>query len=148
MGMERHHISPRWKGRRGMNIADMPRLWDEENKKMYYPLPVDGTIGYYCRENLGDEPIMPNAAFEWVNDVQEGHKKLRYSFDRSTGLKDRYGGIIYEGDIIRNGEGTKYTISWNEYGYWQADTFAIAMCAKSLYSDYEVVGNVHQGVLK
>lgn len=29
-----------------MNIKDMPRMWDEENKRMYYPMPFDGTVRY------------------------------------------------------------------------------------------------------
>lgn len=124
-----------------MNIKDMPRMWDEENKKMYYPMPFDGTVRYVLASDIKE-----SLGLDDVFIIEE--TGFRYAFDRPAGLSDKYGNTIYEGDIIRNEEGTEYTINWNEYGYWQADTFALAMCASALYDRYEVVGNIHQGVKK
>lgn len=121
-----------------MNRPIKFRAWDGEKKEMYYWTLNDLLCRFGNKEYADDYTASP--LFEWT---------------QYTGLHDKNGKEIYEGDILRNGdEGSTFNagIGVVEYvtnnsvghpinGYWAAlydEAFTIYP------KQCEVIGNIHE----
>lgn len=106
------------------------RVWDNENKSYndpypyaYYALTQDGELDFYCHGDRMDEADP---------DV--------YFIEQYTGINDKNGNEIYEGDIVRVSYGYNYEVRQFRTGAWRIGRDDLYTWADSS----EVIGNIHE----
>lgn len=106
------------------------RVWDNENKSYndpysyaYYALTQNGRLDFYCHGDRMDEADP---------DV--------YFIEQYTGLTDKNGEEIYEGDIVRVSYGYNYEVRQFRTGAWRIGRDDLCVWADSS----EVIGNIHE----
>lgn len=127
------------------------RIYDLEQKH-YLRVIQDETTGaegfaaFYGKYNNICKPM----SFFLCHDID------RWVIEQCTGLKDKNGNLIYEGDILTEfyNPQANYIIKWNEknakFGLWYVDHFIIGQISRDggnlcwLPSEFVITGNIHE----
>ena len=130
-----------------MNDRFKFRVWDKANKR-YGCFYHD----FYISED-GELHINPNQGGDWLTPAGEDYIK-----EQCTGLKDKNGKLIYDGDILKSKkfkilcecDGDKDTgaVIWNDInGAFQCESFTLMYNAHpSVFDSMEIIGNIHEEV--
>lgn len=120
-----------------MNREIKFRVWDKVWKEMSY---ID-----LCDLAEGDDYWYDGETSVWqvMNDAT--NEQSRYVIQQYTGLKDKIGKEIYEGDIVTKCN-VPYTVMFDPQGYWCLDGNG-ALNSEMLSSElshFEVIGNIYE----
>jgi uncharacterized phage protein (TIGR01671 family) len=114
------------------------RAWDKEEKKMHKVKTIEFSRRGARIIHLAE-----------VNSNGKGdHKRWHSSVElmQSTGLKDKNGTEIYEGDIIKNSYDEIYTVKWFDASFYLEEKYNGGFDYHELYfeDNKKVIGNIYE----
>lgn len=107
------------------------RAWDRNTETLCNVARIDWSIGF------DGHPAIYCVDRGWVTHSSD------YILEQFTGLRDKNGREIYEGDILRmeNQPHETGVVEFSGNGYWIKEEFANYIPAESMC---EIIGNIHE----
>lgn len=108
------------------------RVWDKSLEEMRYSI------------NIPSDYTERNGSLDLINMFQTLNQ--RYVFMQYTGLKDKNGREIYEGDIFRDNDCFLWEVYWEDGSFWaKGGEYDVSEHLIEFVPDWcEVVGNIYE----
>ena len=102
------------------------KFWIEEDSVILHP---DGTV----------------SVLDYING-DTWHENGPIDIVFCTGLKDKHGKLIFEGDILQLGDGTVWDVFWHKDNscYYVRCKNIILIAKASRCMDFEIIGNIYE----
>lgn len=124
------------------------RAWDSFNNRMIQNDRIL-KICFVRNNHIPNLIVYSNRNIENHTEIRENDKQYCNEFElmQYTGLKDKNGKEIYEGDIISRGK-YNFEVVWNERkGWYGIDDFDNGLTVLAQHLDYvEVIGNIYENL--
>lgn len=117
------------------------RAWDNERGR-YFEDINEAYLGNIEQLYIGLNGSMFTRSFDSFN--HESTFPGRFILEQYTGLKDKKGREIYEGDIVWRPRGHSREVVEFDYGFYPFDTYELGEMGMPGPDECKVIGNIHE----